>query len=127
MAELFTLGVLSIPFLVLLIIKILLGGFVMLLAAKIASVKDATFGKCIVASIAVGIMSFIVMLIFGLLPIVGHLFGLLLALLLSVFIIKGMLSTSFGKALVVWLFDLILSVILGILAAAFFAAGLFVL
>jgi hypothetical protein len=78
----------------------------MWIAAKIARVERAGFTRAVVASIATSFAGILLWFLFTLVPVLGNLFGFILGLIISIFIIKAVFGTSFGKALIVWLFNL---------------------
>ena len=106
------------------ILMVLLGGLFMWIAAKIVRVADATFVRALVASIGAAFMSVLVAFLFNLVPVIGNLFGFILGLVLSIFVIKAAFRTSFGQALLVWIFNLIATFIAVILAAMISASSL---
>lgn len=101
---------------------VIIGGFLMWVAAKIARVERSTFGRAMFAAIASSFVSILVAFIFNLVPAFGNLFGFIVGLILSLLVIKAVFRTSFGKALLVWIFNLVAS-ILAIVAAAMITAS----
>ena len=108
------------------VLAVLFGGFMMWVAAKIAGVKKATFGKAAVAAIGCTVVSFLVSIIFHFIPLFGDLVGFAIGLILSILVIKGAFETSTGKALLVWVFEIIAAVV-AIVIGTMLAAGTFVL
>ncbi len=104
------------------ILMVIIGGFFMWIAAKIAHVEKSTFGRAIVAAIGSSAVTLVISFIFDFFPIIGNLFGFIIGLFLSLFVIKGAFDTSFGKAVLVWIFDIIAKII-AMLIAILFAAG----
>ena len=103
---------------------VIIGGFFMWIAAKIAGVEKSSFARAIVAAIGSSIASIVAAFIFNLLPVFGNLFGFILGLIVSIFIIKAAFDTNFGKALLVWIFDLIGAVLAIVFAAMITASTL---
>ncbi len=106
----------------LLLFTILLGGFFMWIAAKIARVKKSSFGRAILAAIASSVVAVIVSFIFGILPVIGNGMGYLAGLLFSILIIMWAFDTSFIKALLVWVFNIV-AVIIAVAVTAMITAG----
>jgi len=117
-----TLG--AIGLIMLFIFGVIIGGFFMWIAAKIAHVKGATFGKAVVAAIATSFVTVVIAVISRALPIIGDVLGFIMGLIVSIVIIKGVFDTSFGKAIVVWIFQLIAIVIALFLASALLALAI---
>ncbi|UCF06478.1 MAG: hypothetical protein JSV33_05475 [bacterium] len=107
------------------IFAVVIGAFFMWIAAKIARVERSSFGRAIVAAIGSSFVSLLVAFLFHWIPLLGNLIGFIVGLFLSILVIKAAFDTSFGKALLVWTFDIIakiVSVIIGtILVASSFA------
>ena len=99
-----------------LLIGVVVAGLFMWLGAKIAGVRRATFGRAVVAAIA---SWFVTGLCFGLapiLPVIGLGLATLGSILLSLVVIKAAFDTSLGKALLVWIFNLIVQAVAALLA-----------
>jgi hypothetical protein len=108
------------------ILMVLLGGLFMWIAAKIVRVENSSFGRALVAAIGSSFISVLAAFLFNLLPVIGNLFGFIIGLLLSILVIKAVFGTSFGKALLVWIFDLIATFIAVALAAMLMASSLLI-
>jgi hypothetical protein len=111
----------------LLVFGILIGGFFMWIAAKIVRVEKSSFGRALLASIGSSVMAVVLSFVFGIVPLIGNGLGFLVGLLFSIFIIKGAFDTSFGKALLVWIFNIVAVVIAVGLTALVTAGSLFFL
>lgn len=110
------------------IVATIIAAFFMWLGAKLARVENATFVKSILAALAAAAITWIVSLIFSLVPVAGTIVGFVIGLILTIFAIKAIYATTFGKAVLVWVFHIIaeiIAVIIGILtfAGALFAVG----
>lgn len=108
--------------LLLLLFTICIGGIFMWIAAKIARVKKSSFGRAILAAVASSVVSLIVSFIFGILPLIGNGLGFLAGLLFSILIIMWAFDTSFAKALLVWIFNII-AVVIAVAITALLTAG----
>ena len=96
-----------------------------LLAAKMAGVENATFGKAAIAGFVASLVTWLCSLVFSIVPVVGTILGAIFGLLLSIFVIKGVFSTTFGKAFLVWIFHVVAQVVAVIVAVLTFAGALF--
>ena len=105
------------------ILMVLLGGLFMWIAAKMVRVEDSSFGRAMIAAIGSSFISVFVAFLFNLLPIIGNLFGFIIGLVLAILVIKAAFRTSFGKALLVWIFNLIATFIAVALAAMLMASS----
>jgi hypothetical protein len=106
------------------LIGVILGGFFMLTGAKIAGVKNATFGNAILTSFACIILGVIISLVFSVIPIIGTVIGFFASLLIQIFIIKSMFDTDAGKALLTWVFNVVAQVIAIIIAVVILGSSL---
>ncbi len=107
------------------ILMVLLGGFFMWIAAKIVRAENSSFGRALVAAIGSSFIAVLAAFLFDLLPVIGNLFGFIIGLILAIVVIKAAFGTSFGKALLIWIFDLIATFIAVALAAILMASSLF--
>ncbi len=105
------------------ILAVLLGGLFMWLAAKIVRVENSSFGRAMVAAIGSSFISVLISFLFNMLPVFGNLFGFIIGLILSIVVIKAAFGTTFGKALLVWIFNLIATGIAVALAAMLTASS----
>ena len=108
------------------VLAVLFGGFMMWVAAKIAGVKKATFGRAVVAAIGSTAAWSLIGILFHFIPLFGDLVGLVIGLILAILVIRGAFETSTGKALLVWIFEIIATVV-AIVIGTMLAAGTFVL
>jgi hypothetical protein len=106
------------------IITTIIAAFFMWIGAKLAKVEKATFGKAILAALAAAAITWVLFLLFNFIPVVGPMLGLIIGLILTIFAIKAIFSTTFGKAALVWLFNIIAVIIAGAIGAATFGAAL---
>ena len=107
------------------ILMVLIGGLFMWLAAKLVRVENASFVRALLAAIGSSFVSVLAAFLFNLLPVFGNLFGFIIGLICSILVIKGIFGTNFGKALLVWIFNLIATFIALGLAAMLTASSLF--
>jgi hypothetical protein len=97
---------------------VIIGGFFMWIAAKIARVERSSFGRAMLAAIGTSLVLFIMTLITSFIPILGNAVGFIVGLLLQIFVIKGAFDTSTGKAVLVWVFNIVASIVAVLLASA---------
>ncbi|MDP6438878.1 MAG: hypothetical protein QGH74_04510 [Candidatus Brocadiia bacterium] len=109
----------------LVILSALIGGMFMWVGAKMAGVRNATFGKSVVAAVAVAVITWLIAGVCSILPVIGTIFGFVLGLIFAVFVIQGVYGTSFARALVVWIFNVIAQVLALVIALVTFGAALF--
>lgn len=88
------------------VIAILIASFFMWLGAKIAGVRDSRFGRAVVAAVASGFITWVIYYIFWQIPGSNTIVGFIIGLVLTIIVIKAAFSTSFGKALLVWIFQI---------------------
>jgi hypothetical protein len=105
------------------VLAIIIGGFFMWIAAKIARVEKSTFGRAMIAAIGASVVSFLVTIVFHFIPLIGNALGFIIGLFLTIFVIKGAFETSMGKAILVWIFNIVATVV-AVLVASVIAAGM---
>jgi hypothetical protein len=103
---------------------VLIGGFLMWIAAKIARVEKSSFARAMAAAVATAFIEMLVAFLFNLVPVLGNLFGFILGLVITILVIKTVFGTSFGKALVVWIFNIVAAGVGLLLAAMLMASSL---
>ena len=101
---------------------IILGGFFMWIAAKISGVRRATFGRAILAAISTTLVSFFFTFIGHFVPFIGNLVGFIIGLILTILVIKGAFDTTTGKAVLVWIFNIV-AVAIAVLLASIVGVG----
>jgi hypothetical protein len=111
-----------VAFLALTLLASLIGAFFMWTGAKLAGVDEATFGRSISAASGASFATWAIALIASIVPGVGTAAGILLGAALSVLIIQSAYSTSLGKAVLVWLFDLMAEAIALAISFVLFAS-----
>jgi hypothetical protein len=111
----------------LLLFAICIGAFFMWIAAKVARVEKSSFGRAILAAVVSSIVAVIVSFVLGILPIIGNGLGFLAGLLVSILIIMWAFDTTFVKALLVWVFNVVAVVIAVALTAVITAGSLMLL
>ncbi len=111
-------------FIVFAVLAVVIDSFFLHVGAKLASVKSSSFGTAVKASIACALSSILLAIIFSWIPVVGTGLGFLIGLGLTIVVLQATYSTSFGKAFLLWIFNVfaqILAIFLcGILLTVFF-------
>jgi len=93
------------------IFSLLITALFLWIGANLAGIKGANFGKAILTALLSVVALTILGLFLSLIPFIGGFLGLLLGVLLSIYIIKAVFDTSWGKALLAWIFYVIAIVI----------------
>ena len=106
------------------ILMVIIGGLLMWVAAKIARVEKSSFGRAMAAAVATSFVTVLASFLFKLVPVLGDLFGFVAGLVLAILVIKAVFGTSFGKAIVVWIFHLVATGIAVLLARMIMASSL---
>ena len=97
-----------------------IAGFFIWVGAKLAGINNTTIGKSVLAAIACSLSLWFLTGVFFFLPVIGFFIGQFICL----WIIKNIFDTTFGKALLAWIFHFAAQVIAIIIAVATFATGL---
>ncbi|MDP2304180.1 MAG: hypothetical protein Q8N03_17360 [Ignavibacteria bacterium] len=104
------------------ILDIIFSSLTMMVGAKVAGIQNISFGKSLIAAIGASFITWIISLLFSIIPVVGTVLGFIVGLIFSLFVIKGAFSTTFSKALLVWIFNIITKIIAVIIALLTFAS-----
>jgi hypothetical protein len=115
---------LGIGMIVAFVLAVIIGGFFMWIAAKIVRVEKSTFGRAVIAAIGASAVSFLLAVVFHFIPLIGNALGFIIGLFLTIFVIKGAFETSTGKAILVWIFNIVATVV-AVLVASVIVAGTF--
>lgn len=89
------------------VLSIVIAGFFMWIGAKLAGVAKSSFGRAIGAAIVVSLVTWVISGLFSILPVIGTLLGFVIALIISIFLIKAVFDTSLGKAFLTWIFNIV--------------------
>ena len=108
------------------IIATIIAAFFMWVGAKVAGVRNATFFKSIIAALGSAFITWFVSFVFSVVPVFGTILGFMIGLFFAILVIKASYSTSFGKALLVWIFHVVAEIIAIIIGVMTFAGGLLV-
>ena len=109
----------------LLVLWVLLSAFFIWIGAKMAFIQKASFGRAIMAALACGMGSFLLSGILLFLPPIGPILGQVIGIMLSLFIIKAIFETSFGKAFLAWMFQIFAVIIAFVVCFLTFGVALF--
>ncbi len=94
-------------FLALALLASLIGALFMWVGAKLAGVRNSSFGRSISAASGASFATWSIALLASVVSGFGTAAGLLLGIFVSVLVIRSAYDTSLGKAFLVWLFDLL--------------------
>ena len=111
----------------LLVLWVLLAAFFIWIGAKMALIRKSSFGRAILAALACGISSFIFSGILLSVPVIGPVLGQIIGIMLSLFIIKVIFETSFGKAFLAWIFQIVAVIATFVIGFLTFGAALLAL
>jgi hypothetical protein len=99
--------------------------FFIWIGVKFAAVKDASFGNAFVAAIGITVLSIVLGAVFVFLNIAsGGLIGTLISILVTVWVIKAVFDTGWGRAFIAWIFSIIGAFIVGIILVVVLGASL---
>lgn len=112
-------GVTLLVFLLIILLAILVSAFFMWLGAKMAKADNATFGNSVLAAIGVSFVTFLLSWLGTFINSLNRAIGFVIGLIISIFVIKGIYKITFGRALLVWIFNVVAQVLV-ILIAIFF-------
>jgi hypothetical protein len=102
-----------------LLLGVIISAIFILIGAKLARVQKATFGRAFGAALLMIIISSIVGFLVALATGGNPIAGLIVGLLITLFVIKGVFATSLGKAFLTWIFAILSEIIVfAILAIA---------
>lgn len=90
------------------------------IGAKIARVRASRFGRAMVAAIGAGFLNWLSSTVLLELDVTNEVAGFLIGLFLTILVIKAAFDTTWGKALLVWVFNIIAQ------ALAFYVGALLV-
>lgn len=94
------------------------------IGAKLAGVPRATFWKAVKASIACALATLLLALVFSVVLVAGTGVGFLAGLLLTILVLQASYGTSFGKAFLLWIFN-VAAQLCAVFFSVFILAGVF--
>jgi len=104
---------------------VLISGIFMWIGARLAGIQRATLGRAIFAAISGTVIVWIVGGLFATaLPLGGSILGFLLILLLVLLATRVIFDTSFGKALLAWIFFILGQAVVGLLVGLLFTRSI---
>lgn len=99
--------------------------FFIWIGAKFAAIKNASFGNAFVSTIGITILTIVLGAVLTLLNITsGGLVGTLISILVTVWVIKSVFDTNWGRAFIAWIFSIIGAFIVGIIIVVVLGASL---
>lgn len=102
-------------------IAALISTFFIWLGARIAGIKGAGFGNSLLAAIGAAFVTWFISWLFAAATGIWVIIGFIIGLVLSIFVIQGAFKTTFGKALLAWVFHVIAEIITILIATMTFA------
>ncbi len=106
----------------LVVLASLVAGFFMYVAAKLAMVEKATFGRAILAALGSSLADWVLTAALSPVPLLGSCSGFVIGLAASLVIIMLVFETTVPKALLVWLFHLLAELVALFIAVLTFAS-----
>lgn len=104
------------------VLVIILDSLFLHIGARMAGVRRATFGKAVKAAIACALSTLLLAFLFSVVPVAGTGLGFIIGLVLTVLVIQATYRTGFGKAFLLWLFN-VAAQIAALLVTAFLLTG----
>jgi hypothetical protein len=86
-------------------ISCIMAGLFLWIGAHLAGLKYVTLGRALLAAVAAWTVTWLCAGMLASVPVAGTTLGVLIGLFLSWFVIRQVLNTSLGPALLVWGFD----------------------
>ncbi|GEM_PF-5132345 len=101
----------------LLAISLVIAAALIFIGARIAGLKYVTIVRASIAALSASGAAWVCVTLFPdvMVPVLGVSLGAILGVFLSLFVIKEVLNTSVGPALLVWAFDMAAQVVAGLL------------
>ena len=104
---------------------VLISGIFMWIGARLAGIQRATLGRAILAALSGTAIVWIAGGLFATtLPLGGSILGFLLVLLLVLLATRIIFDTSFGKALLAWIFFILAQIVVGLLVGLLFTESI---
>jgi hypothetical protein len=95
-------------------VYLLLMAFFLWIGAHIARVSNSTFGRSFLCALLITVVSWLVAGLLSFTGIAGTWVGFIIALVITLFIIKGVYHTGFGRAIFVWIFSILAVIVIGV-------------
>jgi hypothetical protein len=100
---------------VLLVIGWLLAGFLIWVGAHVVGLDHVTLGRSVLTAFGASQAAYLSVKLFADVQVAGTSLDALLGLLLTWFVIKEALKTSMGRAVTIWMFDVVAHLLAGLL------------
>lgn len=107
------------------ILGLVISAFLLWIGTKLAGIHNASFGKAVAAALISIVVLAIVRAAGSYIPLLKGIIGWVIGILVSVYIIKAVFDTSWGKAFLAWILYIV-AVIMAVVIAAAFGIILFV-
>ncbi len=109
------------------LLVVVLDSFFLHVGAKLAGVRKASFGTAVKASVACALATLLLAIVFSWIPVAGTAVGFLIGLGLTILVLQASYKTSFGKAFLLWIFNVAAQILAVILGAMLFSGVLAVI
>jgi hypothetical protein len=119
-----TLAGLGVGLIAFLVLALLISAFFLWIGAKLAGIRGASFGKAVLAALVSVAALAILEIVLSLIPRIGGTLGLLLGILVSIYVIKAVFDTGWGKAILAWILYIAAIIVAGIITAIFGAVAI---
>jgi hypothetical protein len=119
-----TLAGLGVGLIAFLVLALLISAFFLWIGAKLAGIRGASFGKAVLAALVSVVALAILEIVLSLIPRIGGTLGLLLGILVSIYVIKAVFDTGWGKAILAWILYIAAIIVAGIITAIFGAVAI---
>jgi hypothetical protein len=96
-------------------VYLLVMAFFLWIGAHIARVSKSTFGRSLLCAFLITVISWFVAGLLSFTGIAGTWVGFVIALLITLFIIKGVYRTGFGRAILVWIFSILAVIVVAVI------------
>lgn len=113
--------------LAMLVVGVLLCALVVHLAAKFSGVPDARFGKAVKAVLINALASFLLSLVFSVIPLAGTVLGLLVSLWVTLLVLRRVYEVGWGQSLLLWVMQWVVLGLLLVGMAFFMGVSVFAL
>lgn len=115
------LGYTILSFALIALVGTIVASFFIWIGAKIAAVRGSTFGRAMVAAVGAGFLNWLGATVLLELGVTNEVAGFLVGIFLTLLVVKAAFDTTWGKALLVWVFNVIAQAIAFLAGSLLFA------
>ncbi|MHA1382017.1 MAG: hypothetical protein ACTSRG_26905 [Candidatus Helarchaeota archaeon] len=98
--------------------------FTIWFGSKVIAIKKSKFVNALLAALVNSLMIYIITALFNILPVFNAETGFFVGLFLSFFVVRSIFHLPFGKALIVWVFNIIAQISAVFLCAILLIGGI---